>query len=55
MIYFKEIKTPEEAVAIYKAIQTEVAEFENNETVEELSKSYKLAQKEFVDEISHKI
>lgn len=46
MIYFKQIKTPEEAVAIYKSIQNEVAEFETNETDENLEKSYALAQEE---------
>ena len=54
MICFKEIKTPEEAVAIYKSIQTELAEFEPNETNENLAKSYALAQKEIVDEFSDK-
>ncbi len=55
MIYFKQIKTPEEAVAIYKSIQNEVAEFEPNETDENLAKSYALAQEEIVNEFSDKI
>lgn len=51
MICFKKIKTPEEAVAIYKSIQTEVVDFEPNETNENLAKSYALAQEEIINEL----
>jgi hypothetical protein len=54
MIYFKVPKTPEEVSAIYKSIQDELVEFEPNETVEELSKSYALAQEEIINELSAK-
>lgn len=54
MICFKQIKTPEEAVAIYKSIQNEVAEFEPNETDENLAKSYAIAQDEIINELSVK-
>jgi hypothetical protein len=54
MIYFKEIKTPEEVSAIYKSIQDELVEFEPNETVEELSKSYALDQEEIVRKLKLK-
>lgn len=52
---FKQIKTPEEAVAIYKSIQNEVAEFEPNETDENLAKSYTIAQEEIINELLEKI
>ena len=55
MICFKEIKTPAEAAAVYKSIQNDVAEFEPNETNENLAKSYALAQEEIIDELLEKI
>jgi hypothetical protein len=54
MLNFKEIKTTEEAVSIYKSIQTEVIEFEPNETNENLAKSYALSQEEIINEFSAK-
>ena len=51
---FKQIKTPEEAVAIYKSIQNEVAEFEPNETDENLAKSYAMTQEEIIKELPYK-
>jgi hypothetical protein len=54
MLNFKEIKTKEGSALIYQSIQSEVVEFEPIVSIEELSKSYKLAQEES-DKISHKI
>jgi hypothetical protein len=49
MLNFKEVESTEDAVSIYKTIQSEVAEFEPTQSLEDLEKSYKLAQREFND------